>query len=161
MTTLFHACGNPVAYGAKAPPAIHSPLRKIRGYAAVFDTVDSQGDRLHAGAIASCHAGGGRCTLPLLWQHRPACRIGYVLQYRVDGYGLWIEAGLYPGGLAHTAWQRIDAKHATGLSIGYQALRYAHDPSSGIRHLQHVRVHEVSVVMLPAHPEATIREIVG
>lgn len=44
-----------------------------------------------------------------------------------------------------------------GLSIGYRPERYRMDADSGVRLLQEVSLYEISLVTMPANPEARIQ----
>ncbi len=79
---------------------------RLAGYAAIFDSPDRGGDIVRRGAFARAAKGG----VPLLRQHDPARRIGFVERLEEDERGLRVVATLDNG-------ESVVA--GAGLSFGY------------------------------------------
>ena len=69
---------------------------RFAGYAAVFGKRDSGGDVILPGAFAETLSARKEAgvRLPLLWQHRPGQRIGWVDLAEEDRHGLRVIASL-------------------------------------------------------------------
>ena len=129
------------------------PLR-FAGYAALFDRRDAGRDTIRPGAFARTLA-EGRDPLPLLWQHRPDLRIGWVETLAEDARGLRVIAAIdKPEGAAGLALRR---GAVTGLSFGYRA-RESHRTDHG-RELLDVELFEVSLVTRPMQHGARVHLI--
>ena len=111
---------------------------------------------------------GAKFKLPiaLLWQHNHEQPIGWINEATVTAKGIDIvgEVATFdePGALKDFldyAWQSIQAGLVRGLSIGFNALKYAFlDESWGIE-FQEWEWLELSAVTIPANAEATISAI--
>lgn len=119
---------------------------RLAGYAAIFDTPDSGGDIVRRGAFA-CIAKGG---VPLLWQHDPTRRIGFVERLEEDERGLRVVATLDEG-------ETVTA--GAGLSFGYR-VRAMQPPNSisDYRELTDLDLIEVSLV---AHPMQKLARVLA
>lgn len=104
--------------------------------------------------------------IPLLWQHNSEQPIGWINEATVTEAGIDIvgevasfaEAGTLKDFLDY-AWQSIQANLVRGLSIGFNAIKYAFlDDSWGIE-FQEWEWLELSAVTIPANAEATISAI--
>jgi HK97 family phage prohead protease len=134
---------------------------QVRGYAAVFGTVDQQGEVIDPGAFSESLAHHRRKgTQPLMfWSHDPAEIPGYWTSMVEDHKGL-----LATGRILSTvqrgkeALALIDAGAVSGLSVGFRCKR--DKMIGGIRHLQNLDLVEVSLVSLPSNDAARIA-IVG
>lgn len=111
---------------------------------------------------------GAQFALPiaLLWQHDSSQPIGWITQATVTAKGIDIVGELAtvadPGALQdflNYAWQSIQAGLVRGLSVGFNALKYAFlDDSWGIE-FQEWEWLELSAVTIPANAEASISAI--
>lgn len=129
---------------------------RFAGYASVFDVVDSQRDRMRAGAFKRS-LGGRKTPVKLLWQHQWENPIGVIEQLFEDKRGLYIEGRLLMEvEKAREAYALLKAGALKGLSIGYQSKQSRRDPDSGVRDLLEVDLWEVSIVTLPANADATV-----
>lgn len=125
---------------------------QFAGYAALFDRVDAGGDVIRCGAFAhglAALAATGE-ALPLLWQHRPGTRIGWVESISEDQRGLRVVARLDDPDCR--AARMLADRSLSGLSFGYRA-RSAQtatlpDGRTG-RELHAVDIFEVSLVTRP------------
>ncbi|MDN8615492.1 HK97 family phage prohead protease [Variovorax ginsengisoli] len=129
---------------------ISSGKRKVRGYASTA-SVDRVGD------VVLPRGGTWTLPLPLLLQHVHSDPIGLVRSIEVRGDGLWIEAELVEGiGKADEAWAMIEAGLLGAFSIGFQALKSEPLPTGGLKFVSW-SLYEISVVTIPAQPEARIQ----
>lgn len=137
---------------------------EISGYGAIFDNVDLQGDTISPGAFQSSlaeHRAQG--TRPaMLWSHDLSKPIGTWNSISEDSKGLAVNGKLnldvHQGREAHAL---LKSNSIRGLSIGYQAdpRLTAYDRTAGTRMLKGVRLHEISLVSIPANPLASIDQV--
>ena len=129
------------------------------GLAAVYDAPDMVGDVIRPGAFAKSIAeqGAGK---PLLWSHRQDMPIG-LGRIEDSTRGLLIHGEIDradPDGA--TAYNRLTKGTVKGLSIGFtvdnpDSIRY----EGGSRYLSEIRLHEVSLVAIPAQPAAQVLDV--
>ncbi len=133
---------------------------EFEGYASVFGNTDLSGDRIVPGAFAADLPRFVR-DAPILWSHDPSEPIGMPLDAREDPRGLFLRGLFHTTPLAQkaraVASERLAAKKSFGMSIGYRVepggQRRAAD---GVRELTKLRLLEVSLVGVPANPEAVL-----
>jgi len=132
----------------------------IKGYASVFDAVDSYNDRVVRGAFKKTleeAAETGRYP-KMLWQHSEIDLIGSWKILKEDDTGLYVEGQLTQDvAKANEAQALIAAGAIDGLSIGYRvkkALRGKDDRS--VRLLTEVELLEISLVTFPANQAARL-----
>ncbi|MGH6719900.1 MAG: HK97 family phage prohead protease, partial [Alphaproteobacteria bacterium] len=132
---------------------------QVRGYASLVDIADHHHDVVAPGAFRqSLRARGGGQGVRMLWQHDPSQPIGVWTLLVEDDRGLYVEGRLTPEvARAAEAWALIRAGALDGLSIGYNTVRAAADPDTGVRRLLEIDLWEVSLVTFPACPGAIIR----
>lgn len=133
------------------------PPRELRmaGYAALFGVPDAARDIILPGAFAATLA--GRTTpLPLLWQHRPGQRIGWIETAQEDARGLRVVAALDPGTRARAL---LTGRAVSGLSFGYRARAFRLTPQG--RELAAVELLEVSLVTHPLQHNARVHWMAG
>ena len=130
-----------------------SPLR-FAGYAALFGRRDAGRDTIRAGAFARCLAARAD-PIPLLWQHRPDLRIGWIELAVEDPRGLRVIAALSSPESAPALALRQGA--VSGLSFGYRA-RAFHRNRQG-RDLIDIDLFEVSLVTRPMQHAARVHLI--
>jgi HK97 family phage major capsid protein/HK97 family phage prohead protease len=111
---------------------------------------------------------GAKYSLPiaLLWQHNSNQPIGWITEATVTAKGIDIvgEVATFdePGQLKDFldfAWQSIQANLVRGLSIGFQAIKYAFMEDSWGIEFQEWEWLELSAVTIPANAEASISAI--
>ncbi|MDZ7587687.1 MAG: HK97 family phage prohead protease [Parasphingorhabdus sp.] len=128
---------------------------RFAGYAAIFDRIDRGGDIIRPGAFGNLPDG---LCLPLLWQHRPDIKIGFVSYAREDQRGLRVVGQLSDNFLhARHVATLLTTRSLTGLSFGYRVQK-----SSGQnpRELFSLDLAEISLVSVPMQPLATIHAII-
>jgi uncharacterized protein len=118
-----------------------SDIRRMAGYAAIFDAPDRGGDIVRKGAFARTAKAG----IPLLWQHDMGRRIGYIESVSEDDRGLRVIAALDENAVPVCA--------GSGLSFGYR-VRGAR--RGQYRELTDLDLIEVSIVTHPMQPMARV-----
>ena len=127
---------------------------RFAGYAALFGKADGARDTITRGAFARTLA-EQRSPLPLYWQHSADQRIGWVERIEEDERGLRVIARIdNPDGRAAAA---LTQRAINGLSFGYRARRYRHNP--GGRVLDDVDLFEISLVTHPLQDGARVHLI--
>jgi uncharacterized protein len=131
---------------------------RFAGYAALFDKIDGGGDVLRRGAFARTlarHKTQGT-RIPLLWQHRPDVRIGWIECAEEDDRGLRVIAVLDdPKGKPA---RMLGDRKLSGISFGYRATgaKTASNGGRTIRELAEVELFEVSLVTRPMQHGARV-----
>lgn len=123
-------------------------IKRIAGYAAIFDKLDKGGDIIRHGAFDALNIG-----IPLLWQHNPQRPIGSIDYLQVDKRGLRVIASLLENAQARDAAEMLQSGAVTGLSFGYRVHR---SRGSKPRELLVLDVAEISLVTFPMQPLAKV-----
>jgi HK97 family phage prohead protease len=138
-------------------------MRRFSGYASVFGTVDSYGDRVMPNAFANTlqkATNVGR--LPsMLWQHNPTQPIGKWIVMREDTTGLFVEGELADTQLGRETYSLLKMGALSGLSIGFSIPKggSTYDRSTDTRDLTEIELWEVSPVTFPANVDARISSV--
>lgn len=128
--------------------------RRVRGFAST-DTVDRVGD------VVVPAGGTWKLPLPMLWNHKHDAPVGWVRSIEKRSNGLWIEAEFAEGvGQADEIWSMVAAGLVSGFSIGFRGQNWEPLPTGGRKYTAW-ELYEVSVVVIPANPDAAIRRNVG
>jgi len=131
---------------------------QFTAWAAKYGEVDLQNDVIEKGAFTRSINEAGAAGWPLLWAHDQAQPVGTALL--VDHERGPLVEGLIdrddPAGAL--AYQRLKKGLARGVSIGFltpnpDAVKYDRD---GVRHIHELKLMELSLVVIPAQPGATI-----
>lgn len=94
--------------------------------------------------------------LPLLFAHKHDEPIGSVISATVTRAGIRIRAKLTKGvARAEEVWKLIQDGALTAVSVGFQAIRSTPLPNGGLR-FDEWSWHELSIVSVPANPDAKI-----
>lgn len=129
---------------------------RFSGYASVFGVIDHQRDMVMRGAFSEALA-KPNSEIKLLWQHQWQEPIGKIDVLYEDAHGLYIEAQLLLDvARAKEAYVLLKEGVLNGLSIGYRPERFRMDADTGVRMLSDVTLYEISLVTMPANPEARI-----
>jgi len=137
----------------------------IEGYLAVFGNVDRGGERIVKGAFeksASERVKSGK--VPLMAKHFAhggdvADVIGTVTQAKEDEYGLWIHADFSSIQLAQDIRTKINEGSISGLSVGFELIRYEEERLDGkttILNLLECRLSEATITVKPMNEQAVI-----
>lgn len=130
---------------------------RFSGYAAIFDTVDQDGDRLVAETFKESLASNPQPVL--LWQHDPTSPIGRFTDMRIEEKGLYVEAELSATGKGKEAYDLIKLGALDGLSVGFVTKEASRDASTGVRTVKKAALAEISLVTFPAHEEARVLSV--
>ena len=135
--------------------------------ASVFNNVDAVGDVVMPGAFAddlkAWEASGD--PIPLLWGHQmadPDMNIGHVLEASETDAGLQITAQLdLDNPKAAQVYKLLKGKRGSKMSFAYDIEDGAPAERDGhsVYELRKLKLHEVSVVQVPANPEAIIQQV--
>ena len=125
----------------------------VEGYASTYGDVDRASERVMPGAFArSLREIGGK--VPLLWQHKTEEPVGIgILEDRSKGLfmraqlDLDIEAG-------QRAFSAVNKGYVGAFSIGYMVRKAK--PVGRVLELHEIDLHEVSLVTVPANPNAVV-----
>ena len=132
------------------------------GYASVFEEIDSYRDIVKRGAFEKTLAESeskGR-AVPILWQHDAAKPIGVYTELKEDEHGLFVEGQLNMDvQQAREALSLLRQKALSGISIGYNSVRYDTDVKSGVRRLYELKLYEASLVTFPACDGARVTDV--
>lgn len=128
----------------------------FEGYASVFGVIDSQRDRVHAGAFKASIKGRDK-PVQLLWQHQWDKPIGVITALFEDARGLYLKVKLLLDVVqAREAYALLKSGVVRGLSIGYSVKRSRRNPESGVRELMELNLYEISLVTQPANEAAQV-----
>jgi HK97 family phage major capsid protein/HK97 family phage prohead protease len=126
----------------------------ITGYASVFNIVDQHNDIIKQGAFSQLN----NQKIKLLWQHKADEPIGVIQEIYEDEYGLYFKAKLLLDlPQAKTAYSLIKNKAISGVSIGFQPIKYHY--KNDIRVIENIDLWEISLVTFPANSQANIIEV--
>lgn len=133
-----------------------SATGEFTGLASVYGVKDLQGDIVEPGAFKRTldHKGG---EIPILWQHKQDHPIGLGRIYD-EARGLMINGQLnLEVNQGREAYALLKQGALKGLSIGYDVQQEGW--KNNVRHLKEVRLWEVSLVTIPANPNAIITNV--
>jgi uncharacterized protein len=128
----------------------------FEGFASTYGE-DLTGDRILPGAFTKSLE--ARKKVPLLWNHQTSDVIGSVQSMTEEPSGLRVKARLNLDAMkAREAYSLLKAGDISGLSIGFTIgdFKYA---SKGIREIKSLDLYEVSLVAIPANPQARIQSV--
>lgn len=150
--------------------AVDDPTLKdgqFTALASVFNNIDSVGDVVMPGAFTDdlkSWADSGD-PIPLLWGHQmsdPDMNIGHVLTASETDAGLQITAELdLENPKAAQVYRLLKGKRVSKMSFAYDIEdgAPAERNGQGVYELRKLKLHEVSVVQVPANPAATIQQV--
>ena len=129
----------------------------IEGVASAYGNVDLQGDIVAAGAFSKSIAAGSMPAMLLYHDlNRP---VGRWDSFTETAQGLMAKGTLALGTPdADTAYKLLNTKALTGLSVGFTGAQRERG-TGGARIIKSARLIEVSLVTVPANPEARIRRV--
>ncbi len=132
------------------------------GYGSVYGNIDQGDDIVAPGAFAEslkAHAAKGRMPA-LLWQHKQSEPIGTFTAMREDEHGLYVEGKLaLKTQRGAEAYELMQMKALSGMSIGFQSQEDNFDRKSGIRTITKGELWEVSLVTFPMNDAARVMHI--
>jgi HK97 family phage prohead protease len=129
----------------------------FKGYASIFDAVDSYGDVVMRGAFRKTLS--DKKQFPLLWSHDISRPIG-VISAKEDKTGLKVEGQLnLDVQLAREIRSLMKQGAVRGLSIGYQTVKDEQDTDRKARLLREINLWEISPVVFQACPDALVADV--
>lgn len=127
------------------------------GMASVYGNKDLGGDVVEPGAFAKTLSDKGG-QVPILWQHDQTEPIGMgTLTDTADGLQISGDLAIDSSPVAQKAYGLLKRGILKGLSIGYDAVRK--EMKNGTRHLQELKLWEVSIVTFPMNEMASVTGI--
>jgi HK97 family phage prohead protease len=129
----------------------------FRGYASIWDIVDTYGDVVIKGAFKRTLKDNKQ--FPLLWSHNLMEPIG-IIEAKEDSRGLAVQGQLnvdVQRGREIRSLMRQGA--VTGLSIGFQTVRDEQNKETGHRRLTEAKLWEISPCVFQACPGAIADEV--
>ena len=132
---------------------------EVEGYGSIFGERDLVGDIVTAGAfsksIAQIKQAGRR--LPMLWSHRQEDVVGSWAEIEQDGVGLYVRGAINQDvDRGREALALVKGGDLSGLSIGYIVPPGGSTIKGGTAFLTEVKLLEISLVAVPAAPNARI-----
>lgn len=135
-----------------------SGIGSFKGYASTFGTLDREDDIVEPGAFGQINPKRVR----LLWQHRQSEPIGVWDTLREDSRGLYAEGRLnLKSARGQEAYELLKMGGLNEMSIGFQAVHADRIAVKGktARRLKKVNLFEISLVSIPANPEAIVTDV--
>jgi len=131
----------------------------VKGYASVFDNVDSDGDIIRRGAYQKTINESGY-RVKYLYQHDMDKPIGKMTMLQEDSKGLVFEAQIANTQLGNDTYELIKAGVITENSVGILPIRKEMNRENK-REIHEVKLFEVSAVTLAANDQAVIMDHKG
>ena len=129
----------------------------FRGYAGVFNHLDSQKDIILPGAFSESIR---TRNVILLWQHDYKEPVGKVMHLQENSFGLLVTAQLNLAlSKAKDVHSLIKERIIGFLSIGYKCISSRKHPHNGSRILQKIDLWEISIVTFPSNRLSKIIEV--
>ncbi|KRQ03086.1 HK97 family phage prohead protease [Bradyrhizobium manausense] len=132
----------------------------FQGYASLFGVTDLGKDVVNKGAFTKSLASKPASRVRMLREHDQSEPIGVWTSIKEDATGLAVSGQLVldtvKGRETHAL---LKAGALDGLSIGYRTKSSRLDKAKGIRMLDEVELHEISVVTFPMLPAATVHAV--
>ncbi len=80
--------------------------------------------------------------------------VGLILKATIKEHGLWVKAMISQA--EDAAWVKVKERILKTFSFGYKLLKYDKDEKTGILTIRDLELYEISIVGIPANPEAMI-----
>ena len=141
--------------------AVNEETRTVKGYASVFNNVDSDSDRLVKGAFnRTIKSWGpeGKNRIKLVSQHNIGKPVAKIDDLYEDEKGLYMEAtfGTHSDGEDH--YKMVKEGILTEFSIGFVPTQQEKNDEGG-RNFKEVKLYEVSLVTVAANDEALVTDV--
>lgn len=137
--------------------AVDGDTGEFEGYGSVFGVVDSYNEVVDKGAFTESLS---KSMPALLWQHDARQPIGIYPFMQEDERGLKLRGKLnLEVQQGKEAYSLLKMGALNGLSIGFMTLEDRYDHTTKIRHLEKVKLMEVSLVTFPANEAATVDRV--
>lgn len=152
MTTMSTMGG--LRFGAPLEAKVTDGGWGVTGYAAAW-SLDLQGDEIRPGAFKATISDGH--PIRFLYSHRQDQVLGTTLELREDAKGLWGSWRISKTALGADVRQLLLDGALDSLSIGFMPRDADHQGKRRV--LKEVELVEISVVAVPAQPEARIETV--
>lgn len=130
----------------------------VKGYGSIFGNIDSDGDIINRGAYKKTIAESGK-RVKYLYQHDMDKPIGKMVHLEEDDKGLIFEASIPKTRLGMDVIELIKAGVITENSVGILPIQK--EMIGENRHINEVRLFEISAVTLAANDQAMIMDVKG
>ena len=130
----------------------------VKGYGSIFGNVDSDGDVINRGAYKKTIIESGK-RVKYLYQHDMDKPIGKMVHLEEDEKGLVFEASIPKTRLGMDVIELIKAGVLTENSVGILPIQK--EMVGDHRHINEVRLFEISAVTLAANDQAMIMDVKG
>lgn len=132
----------------------------VKGYASVFNVVDSYGTCIKPGAFKESIDKRGTSGIRVLWNHNHNEVIGVPLVVKEDEIGLYVEFKIVKGvQRAEETFLLIQAGAVDAFSIGFMILADEWDRDNNIINITKVDLWEFSPVTFPANKLALVTDV--
>ena len=141
--------------------AVNEETRTVKGYASVFNNVDSDDDRLMKGAFnRTIKSWGpeGKNRIKLVSQHNIKQPVAKIDDLYEDEKGLYMEAtfGTHQDGEDH--YKMVKEGILTEFSIGFVPTKEEKNDEGG-RNFSEVKLYEVSLVTVASNDQALVTDV--
>ena len=131
----------------------------VKGYGSVFGNVDSDGDVINKGAYKKTIQENSQ-RIKYLYQHDMDKPLGKMVHLEEDDKGLIFEAQIPKTQLGKDVVELMKAGVITENSVGILPIQKEMG-SDGYRHINEVKLFEISAVTLAANDQAMIMDVKG
>lgn len=132
---------------------------EFEGYGSTFNNVDRVNDVVLKGAFVESLT---KQTPVLLWQHEMKMPLGIFVELREDEIGLFVK-GRMPKTDTFVSGRvvpQMKIGSVTKMSIGFTTeSKSDYEKKNGVRYLKRVQLWEISLVTIPANPNADVTTI--
>lgn len=139
-----------------------TPTGLFSGYGSVYGVIDQGDDIVMHGAFGESLAESqAKGVMPaLLWQHKSSEPIGAYTMMKEDPTGLYVEGKLaLKTQRGAEAYELMQMKALSGLSIGFMTREDSFDQKTGIRTIKKGDLWECSIVTFPMNDQARIASV--
>ena len=130
----------------------------IKGYASMFNNVDSDNDVITRGAYAKTLQENSE-RIAFLYQHNMQQPIGKPLSMKEDDKGLYIEAKISNSSLGKDVKTMVSEGILKEFSVGFIPIK--EEIVGNYNHIKEIKLFEFSLVTLAANPLAQVTEYKG
>lgn len=130
------------------------------GYASVFGDVDQGRDVVQVGAFTKSLAKRPASRVKMLRGHDTSEPIGIWTSLQEDTRGLKVSGQLILDTVkGRETYALLKAGALDGLSIGFRTVKDRLDRVKGVRHIEEIDLHEISIVTFPMLQSATVSRV--
>lgn len=132
----------------------------IKGYASVFNVIDSYGTVIKPGAFKESLDKKGASSIRVLWNHNWDEVIGVCKKAKEDQIGLYVEFSIVNGvQRSEEIFRLIEAGAIDAFSIGFVVLTDEFDRENDVVNITKVDLWEFSPVTFPANKLALVTDV--